>query len=812
MNLLQQYQTHLQAQKKISPSTRANYLSDLNYFFTWLAKSLQETDLSVNHLTPTICIEYRQYLTALPVATANRRLSSLRHFAQYLFSTQQLETNFTQGLPNLDIVVYPKESLKHFAKFLTQAKLSPTTVNNYLSDTNQYLDSRLSPQQYQKHLRSLNLPLSTLNRKLSSLRRYQEFTQDKPIKIYQKPSKQINLANLYSYVFLPVIILFSLALGIFGYNQIFKQVTAGLAYPQAPSPTTPNRYLSFQARLTDSSANPITVPTDFRFILYNSLTASGSAKLWEEQRYLDPDQDGIFSVELGTQTALPASVFTENANLWLGVTVETDAEATPRQPIATVGYALNAETLQGFPPSASASANQIPVLTQEGALVLAANPLVYSSSGTFAIKGQAMTITTATGTNGNITIAPDGLGQMLLTGSTTSQNFIRATNANLTSGHLISGYVGNDTATGNLLNLSSGASETEKFTVDRTGQCIEENSLIPVLTRSDLVTNKKIKDIIPGDKVLSLNETTGQFEYQTVEKTLDMGFKEIYELTTESGKKIETTANHPYLARAATGENNKNQSNHNQSANDIESFQWANDNVHNFTSLNKEMLTNQQRKVNINPTNVKNKFAPSTLVNTGAIIEPKNINPKLENISAVPSTWRDLSLNKTLINNNISPTWTKVIYLKTGDEIAVYSGSDLNGSVSPKRSDPNGKLQFEKIASIKILPAKHVYDLQIANTHNFVANGIVAHNTYISGNLGIGTTAPTGKLHVDGAVTGKALAIFNETGDQNILTASQSGIPVFNLARVAGTAANGTTFTPLCRRQWSRPGRHRFRY
>lgn len=60
--------------------------------------------------------------------------------------------------------------------------------------------------------------------------------------------------------------------------------------------------------------------------------------------------------------------------------------------------------------------------------------------------------------------------------------------------------------------------------------------------------------------------------------------------------------------------------------------------------------------------------------------------------------------------------------------------------------------------------------------------------------LGIGGT-PVSKLDVSGAVTGKALASFNETGDQNILTASQSGIAVFNIARVSGTAANGVTIT-----------------
>ena len=44
-----------------------------------------------------------------------------------------------------------------------------------------------------------------------------------------------------------------------------------------------------------------------------------------------------------------------------------------------------------------------------------------------------------------------------------------------------------------------------------------------------------------------------------------------------------------------------------------------------------------------------------------------------------------------------------------------------------------------------------------------------------SGQFGIGSGTPVGLLDVNGAVTGKALAIFNETGGQNILTASGSG-------------------------------------
>ncbi|GIK83396.1 MAG: hypothetical protein BroJett025_00180 [Patescibacteria group bacterium] len=46
---------------------------------------------------------------------------------------------------------------------------------------------------------------------------------------------------------------------------------------------------------------------------------------------------------------------------------------------------------------------------------------------------------------------------------------------------------------------------------------------------------------------------------------------------------------------------------------------------------------------------------------------------------------------------------------------------------------------------------------------------------YVRGNAGVGTTAPIGKLNVEGAAIGKALAILNETGDQAIFVASASG-------------------------------------
>jgi hypothetical protein len=57
----------------------------------------------------------------------------------------------------------------------------------------------------------------------------------------------------------------------------------------------------------------------------------------------------------------------------------------------------------------------------------------------------------------------------------------------------------------------------------------------------------RIDEVLPGDEVLSLNEATEALEYARINKLMNMGHQEVYELTTKSGRKIRTTAEHPYL-------------------------------------------------------------------------------------------------------------------------------------------------------------------------------------------------------------------------------------------------------------------------
>lgn len=390
--------------------------------------------------------------------------------------------------------------------------------------------SKQSISAYQERLANvLKLSPATVNRRISALRKFcawaekEGYLKENPFMIPKKEIKRIKvklpryldklrpsipsipyLGNAYkiyqsipitNYLHYAVLIIFCAALGFGFYQQFFARAPEPLAFPAEE--IRPKRYLSFQGRLTDSSDNPISSQTNFVFKLYDA--ASGGNTLWDSATcQVTPDQDGIFAVILGTTSGsgytcssaseIASSVFSENAEVWLGVKVASDNEATPRIQVATVAYALNAETLQGFPlasatsgtPEATmgATARTVPALNPAGNLVIAAtSPTLWSTSGTFAIKGQALSIVTDTGTDGNIAIDPDGTGKLNITLGGATGNQMRITDANITGDALVSVYAGTNATGFDLLGLSSGSTETTVFSVDESGNTYAAGSV-----------------------------------------------------------------------------------------------------------------------------------------------------------------------------------------------------------------------------------------------------------------------------------------------------------------------------------------------
>lgn len=173
------------------------------------------------------------------------------------------------------------------------------------------------------------------------------------------------------------------------------------------------RTLSFKGALTDKKGAPITKDSSLHFSIYANPTGQ-EEKLWEETRQIKPDARGGFIVALGEGKEIPASIFTGGEKLYIGVSVDNEAELTPRQQIPNVALAEDSQTLQGLLPLThpkAGSENVILALDSSGNLTLGGEKAhTFQSGGSFQIKGQNIILAALPGSGGSIVLKPEGQG------------------------------------------------------------------------------------------------------------------------------------------------------------------------------------------------------------------------------------------------------------------------------------------------------------------------------------------------------------------------------------------------------------------
>ncbi len=101
------------------------------------------------------------------------------------------------------------------------------------------------------------------------------------------------------------------------------------------------RAVNYQGRLTDGSGSPAADGTyQINFKIYGSET--GNDSLWWSGFQSVSVTNGLFSYRLGSSATLPDSIFANDSARFLGVTVGTDSEISPRTKFLSVGYAYQA--------------------------------------------------------------------------------------------------------------------------------------------------------------------------------------------------------------------------------------------------------------------------------------------------------------------------------------------------------------------------------------------------------------------------------------------------------------------------------------
>jgi hypothetical protein len=107
-------------------------------------------------------------------------------------------------------------------------------------------------------------------------------------------------------------------------------------YAQAPTS------MVYQGRLINTAGDPITAISNVVFSIYAD--ASGGTALWAETLSVAPNDQGIFTIQLGGAHPLSGAVF-DGSVRFLGIKVGDDAEMIPRQFLASAPYAISAANI-----------------------------------------------------------------------------------------------------------------------------------------------------------------------------------------------------------------------------------------------------------------------------------------------------------------------------------------------------------------------------------------------------------------------------------------------------------------------------------
>ncbi len=370
------FKTYLRAGKRLSYNTTKNYLSDLRYFLGWqdvYNNSPSQIDLNelVSQITPQLTQEYKDFLinTNIPTQTINRRLSSLRSFLDYCIKAELTTWNPARHISNVIASSKPNHAGPAFKQKKTTTANHPVISKAINIENNQWQAKKTT---------------------LSSL-----LHQATPI----------------------ITILILLATIIFGLKNTYKNQLGVSPFNNKVEAMTGST-IKYQGELTDSSGMPIFQKTNISFKIYdlpeggNSIYTSGVCEV-------TPNKQGTIAVTLGDHCGGPidSKIFTSYQNLYLGITVGADNESRPRQQLANIGTAQQAQSLSGLTISkdGGAEAETIPYINEKGELAMAVeNPRITSSDGVFQLSGQAISLITERGSRGNITIAPDNLGNTLI--------------------------------------------------------------------------------------------------------------------------------------------------------------------------------------------------------------------------------------------------------------------------------------------------------------------------------------------------------------------------------------------------------------
>jgi hypothetical protein len=130
----------------------------------------------------------------------------------------------------------------------------------------------------------------------------------------------------------------------------------------AHADTGPPLKINHQGRLLDAAMAPVSGQHTMKFAIYNM--ATGGTALWTESQTLAFD-GGYYATTIGAVTPFAQNLFA-GQTMYLGITVDDDAEMTPREPVDSVPYSMVAANATGDITPHSIAVNGAPIVDATG--------------------------------------------------------------------------------------------------------------------------------------------------------------------------------------------------------------------------------------------------------------------------------------------------------------------------------------------------------------------------------------------------------------------------------------------------------------
>lgn len=609
---------------------------------------------------------------------------------------------------------------------------------------------------------------------------------------------------------------------------------------EADAATGIRRTINFQGKLVNTNGTNVANGNySIVFSIYD--VSSGGTALWSETQSTVAVTDGVFQVELGSSTVFPADFNFNWDGRYLGVNVASDGEMTPRIRLTAAPYAFNAEKVAGLTvqdTSGVASTSAILRLAN-GKTIVVNNSLTFSGTDSTTItfqgtdtyvgrttsdtltnktigstgltfSGATTDITTAT--DEDLTLAVNGSGNFVFSGDFDTQVLIGATGATTEFPLLVKNGIGSNAALA-VDNLNSGdiiaasSSGTTRFTLSNAGvasfiggQTADLTSLGNANLTLSAGGTGELRLLSDADTDILLPYSDFTSEDNSVLYTGASGKLSAVTTTTSGQCLVSAAANNaPTWATCPGGSN------------------WT--------------LTTASGIISPNngTTDLLLGFGSSAAASNSAKFAVTNLAGALSPIASLSATTGSGGSGNGLVmaagsvqslrNNTltIGGGTTGNIVLRAGEGIVFIGENEVkNGGLTFYSSgagitdptittDASGNLTISAGQSgasvivgdgsgdISLEPGTDNIVANLASTGDFLIqdNG-TTYTVFTDGGLvGIGTTSPASAFHVTRPLalgaTGKTLVALDQIEDQDIFTASKSGVTKFVINSTGNT-------------------------